>query len=116
MPSFTLEGRTYVYTQPSLGQPNTAHSWEYGLSPNVRARLATSPAPVSVYAQASRWNGDLILVEWEDDDRRKHWTWLDGSAVERVTDSEWDIWEYHRCPENLRRVRWGDRLPGMLPA
>jgi hypothetical protein len=116
MPSFTLDGRSYEYVQEPPGRPETTRSWEYGHHPKVRATLPTTPAPVTAYAQAARWNGDRILVEWEDDDRRKHWTWLDGSAVERATASEWDIWEYHRCPEKLRAVRWGGRLPGFLPA
>lgn len=116
MPSFTLDSVTYVYTQDPPGRPENTHSWEYGRYPKVRATLRTAPAPVDVYAQGSRWNGDSILVEWEDDGRRKHWMWVDASEVERATASEWDIWEYQRCPENLRGVRWGDRLPGFLPA
>lgn len=116
MPSFTLDGRSHDYAQEPPGRPETSRSWEYGRYPKVRATLPASPAPVTVYAQASRWNGDRVLVEWEDDSRRKHWTWVDRGAVEAVTDSEWDIWEYHRCPDNIRGVRWGDRLPGFLPA
>ncbi|MFS0718831.1 hypothetical protein ABC337_05100 [Arthrobacter sp. 1P04PC] len=116
MPSFTLDGVTYTYTQEPPGRPAETHSWQYGRYPKVRVTLCTVPLPLSVYALAARWNGDSILVEWEDDDRRKHWTWVDGAAVERATASEWDIWEYHRCPENLRGVRWGDRLPGFPPA
>lgn len=116
MPSFTLNGAVYAYDAPRPpGRPETTRSWVYGHYPKVRASLPAQP-PVTVYAQAARWNGDRILVEWEDDDRRKHWTWVDGSAVERATASEWDIWEYHRSPANLRGVRWGDRLPGFLPA
>ena len=115
MPSFTLDGTTYEYAQEAPGQPEATRSWEYGNYPRVRAALPTSPAALTVYAQASRWNGDRILVEWEDDVRRKHWTWVDRGVVEAVTDSEWDVWEYHRCPTKLRGVRWGGRLPGSLP-
>jgi len=116
MPSFSLDGTTYEYVQEPPGRPEATKSWEYGLYPKVLATLTTTPALVTIYAQASRWNGDSVLVEWEDDDRRKHWTWVDRTAAKAVTDSEWDIWEYHRCPPNLRGVRWGDRLPGFLPA
>lgn len=113
---FTLDGRFYDYLRPGPGNPEGARSWKYGHYPKVMATLPTTPAAETVYAHAARWNGDRILVEWEDDDRRKQWTWVDGDAVEPVTDSEWDIWEYHRCPVNIRGVRWGNRLPGFLPA
>ncbi|MFS0716876.1 hypothetical protein ABC337_15140 [Arthrobacter sp. 1P04PC] len=116
MPSFTLDSVTHFYTQDPPGRPENTHSWEYGRYPKVRATLPTEPTPVTVYAYASRWNGDSILVGWEGDDRRKQWMWVNAAEVERATASEWDIWEYHRCPENLRGVRWGDRLPGFLPA
>ena len=115
MPSCTIAGTAYDYTQPVPGRPTQARSWQYGRYPKVRATLPTTPAPVTVYAHAARWNGDQVLVEWEDDERRKHWTWVNSAAVERATASEWDIWEYHQCPEKLRAVRWGDRLPGFLP-
>lgn len=116
MPSFTLDGVAYTYTQEPPGTPAKTHSWHYGRYPKVRASLPTLPAGVTVYAYASRWNGDAVLVEWEDDPRRKHWTWVDGAAVERATASEWDIEQYRRCPEKFRAIRWGERLPGFLPA
>lgn len=116
MPSFTLDGQQYEYAQEAPGRPESTRSWEYGRYPKVKATLPTTPTAVPVHAEAARWNGDCVLVEWEDDGRRKHWMWVDGDAVELATPSEWDIWEFHRCPENIRGVRWGDRLPGFLPA
>lgn len=71
---------------------------------------------IDVYARAERWNPSHILARWEDDGRRPHWAWIPAGSVRRVTDSEWDIFEYRRCPANLRGVRWGGRLPGFLTA
>lgn len=71
---------------------------------------------VRVYATAERWNPSHILASWADDGNHPHWAWVPAGNVERVSDSEWDIMEYRRCRENLRQIRWGDRLPGFLPA
>lgn len=55
-------------------------------------------------------------VSWRDDAWQTHWAWIPAANVRRLTESEWDIIEYHRCPENLRGIKWGSRLPGFLPA
>lgn len=55
-------------------------------------------------------------MTWQDDDWHSHWAWIPAGNVRRVHDSEWDIEKYRHCPENLRGVRWGNRLPGFLPA
>ncbi len=55
-------------------------------------------------------------MSWADDGRHAHWAWIPAGNVERVTDSDWDIEAYRRCPEHLRNIRWGNRLPGFLPA
>ncbi|SDL61376.1 hypothetical protein SAMN04487916_111101 [Arthrobacter sp. ov407] len=81
--------------------------------------MATLPladgATVDDYAVAERWNPSYVLVSWADDGDQAHWAWIPCRNVRRVTDSEWDIEEYRRCPKNLRGIRWGDRLPGFLP-
>lgn len=69
---------------------------------------------VDVYAVAERWNPSYVLVAWGDDEDHKHWAWVPAGNVRRVTGSEWDIEEYRRCPEKLRSIRWGKRLPGFL--
>lgn len=71
---------------------------------------------VDVYAVAERWNPSYVLVSWADDGDHAHWAWIPAGNVRLVTDSEWDIEEYRRCPEKLRPVRWAHRLPGFLPA
>lgn len=112
MPSFTLDGTVYTYDAPvPPGRPETARSWVYGHYPKVTAVLPSQP-PVTVHARAARWNGDRVLVEWEDDDRRKHWTWVGRDAVVPVSDVDWDVWEFGRAPEHLRGIRWGERSPG----
>jgi hypothetical protein len=118
MASFSLDGETFEYLKPDPGHsPEDAKSWEYGKYPKVLATLPLAGGgTVTVYAVAERWNPSHILVSWADDGRHAHWAWIPAGNVERVTDSEWDIWEYHRCPENLRSIQWGDRLPGFLPA
>lgn len=118
MPSFTLDGQTFEYLQPDPGHtPEDAHSWTYGAYPKIRAALPLADGgTVTVYAAAERWNPSHVLVRWADDGRHSHWAWIPAANVERVTDSEWDIEEYRRCPEKFRGIRWGDRLPGFLPA
>ncbi|MEQ4520455.1 hypothetical protein ABLI39_13960 [Pseudarthrobacter sp. B907] len=118
MASFTLDGQTFEYLKPDPEhQPEDAKSWTYGKYPKV---LATVPladgGTVTVYAVAERWNPSHILVSWADDGRHAHWAWIPSGNVERVSDSDWDIEEYRRCPENLRSIRWGNRMPGFLPA
>lgn len=76
----------------------------------------TGGGTVDVYAEAERWNPSYVLVAWTDAGDHKHWAWIPAGNVRRVTDSEWDIDEYRHCPEKLRAIRWGDRLPGFLPA
>lgn len=116
MASFTLDGETFEYLKPDPGhQPEDASSWTYESYPKVRANLPLADGgTVSVYAVAQRWNPSHILVGWSDDGRHAHWAWIPAGNVERVSDSEWDIEEYRRCPEHFRVVRWGNRLPGFL--
>jgi hypothetical protein len=118
MPSFTLDGITYEYLMPDPGHPPDAtRSWEYGNYPKVLATLILAAGgTIGVYAIAKRWNPSHILVSWQDDERRPHWAWIPTGNVARVNDSDWDIEEYRRCPEHLRGIRWGNRLPGFLPA
>ena len=118
MASFTLDGETFEYLDPDPGhQPEDPHSWTYGNYPKIRAALPLADGgTVTVCAVAERWNPSHVLVSWADDDRRSHWAWIPAGNLHRVDDSEWDIEEYRRCPENLRQVRWSNRLPGFLPA
>lgn len=118
MASFTLDGETHEYLRPDPGhRPEDAKSWEYGKYPKVMASLPLADGgTVDVYAHADRWNPSHILVSWLDDDRHVHWAWIPAGNVRRVTDSEWDIEEYRRCPDNLRGIRWSDRLPGFMLA
>lgn len=117
MSTFTLAGAAYDYLKPSSGHPPEAcHSWIYGQYPKVLAAVPlTDGGTVDVYAHAERWNPSKIIVSWLDDDRHPHWAWIPAGNVRRVTDSEWDIIEYHRCSAERRPIRWGDRLPGFLP-
>ncbi|MET1086948.1 MAG: hypothetical protein ABWY04_07490 [Arthrobacter sp.] len=109
MASFTLDGTTYEYLRPDPGH-----------DPRTRGRMGTTvplaSGAVDVYARAQRWNPSHILVAWADDGRHSHWAWMPAGNVERLSDSEWDVEEYRRCPDNLRHIRWGNRLPGFLPA
>ena len=115
MASFTLDGMTYEYLLPDPGHVDGTKSWEYGHRPKTMATVALAGGGnIEVYAMAQLWSPSHILASWDDDDRRPHWTWVPSGSVRRVTDSESDIWEYWRCPDNLRRVRWGSRLPGFL--
>jgi hypothetical protein len=118
MASFTLDGVAYECLRPDPGHgTDDARSWEYGKYPKVVATLLLEAGgTVDVYAVAERWNPSHILVSWADDEDHAHWSWIPAGNVRRVTDSEWDIEEYRRCPENLRGIRWGDRLPGFLPS
>lgn len=116
-PAFTLNGTTYANLTPHPEFDGPAQSWEYGKEPKVVATLAlVGGGTLDVYARAQRWTPTHVLASWEDDDRRPHWAWIPTNHVRHVTDSEWDIFEYWRCPENLRGVRWSGRLAGFLPA
>lgn len=117
MAAFTLDGITYEYLRPDLGHdPEVTHSWDYGNYPKVMATLPLAEGTIDVYASAERWNPSQVLVSWQDDGGHPHWAWIPAGSVRPVTDSEWDIEEYWRCPEHLRAVTWGQRLPGFLPA
>jgi hypothetical protein len=117
VPSFTLGGVTYEYVTPP--KPQRLHlikSWEYPNWPRVEAAVALSDGgTVQVYGEASRWSAEQIFVRWPDDEGHFHAAWLPTSAVRRLTPSEWDIIQFHACPENLRHIQWGKRLPGFLP-
>jgi hypothetical protein len=107
MASFTLDGETYEYLRPDPGHPpDKIRSWEYRDYPKI---MASVPLPrgatMDVYAVAEGWNLSYILVSWADDGDHAHWAWIPADNVRRVTDSEWDIEEYRRCPENLRAIR-----------
>lgn len=117
MPQFTLDGVAHEYLRPDPGHSlDAAHSWDYGNYPKVMATLPLTEGTVDVYAVAERWNPSQVLVSWRDDGGHPHWTWIPARNVRPVTDSEWDIEEYRRCPEHLRAIRWCGRLPGFLPA
>ncbi|UYL86594.1 hypothetical protein SEA_RADFAD_37 [Arthrobacter phage RadFad] len=117
MPSFILGGVTYEYVAPP--KPQRLHlikSWEYPNWPRVEATVALADGGmVQVYGEASRWSSEQIFVRWPDDEGHFHAAWLPTSAVRRLTASEWDIIQFHACPENLRHIQWGKRLPGFLP-
>jgi hypothetical protein len=118
MPTFTLAGATYDYLAPTLeGDPEDVHSWEYGKWPKVEAAVPlTAGGTVQLYGEAARWGHDHVIVSWRDDAGQTLWAWIPAANVRRLTESEWDIIEYDRCPENLRHIRWSSRLPGFLPA
>jgi hypothetical protein len=118
MPTFILDGDPYDYLAPRLeGDPEDVHSWEYGKWPKVEAAVPlTGGGTVPVYGEAARWGHDHVIVSWRHDDGQTHWAWIPAANDRRLSDSEWDIIEYRRCPENLRHLQWGNRLPGFLPA
>jgi hypothetical protein len=117
MPTFIQDGFPYDYLAPA--GPVRLHlikSWEYPHWPRVEAAVPLADGgSVEVYGEASRWSAEQVHVRWADDEGHFHAAWLPTSAVRRLTASEWDIIEFHNCPENLRHVRWGKRLPGFLP-
>ena len=117
MASFTLGGVSYEYlTPPKPQRLHLIRSWEYGHWPRVEAAVPIAGgATVSVYGEASRWSDEQVHVRWADDDGHFHAAWLPIENVRRLTASEWDIIEFHRCPESLRHIQWGKRLPGFLP-
>ncbi|WNT44928.1 hypothetical protein SEA_ABBYDAISY_33 [Arthrobacter phage AbbyDaisy] len=117
MPSFTLHGERYEYlTPPKPERLHQIQSWEYPHWPRVEAQVPLSEGgTVLVYGEASRWSPEQVHVRWTDDEDHFHQAWLPTANVRRLTDSEWDIIQYHQCPENLRHIQWGKRLPGFLP-
>jgi hypothetical protein len=115
--SFTLAGVVYDFARVERqGAIEDVHSWPMGQYPKVRAIVPlTAGGDVTVYAEATHWNRSQVHVRWFDDDQDSLTTWLPKESVSPVTDSEWDIDQYNRCPEWLRGVRWAKRLPGFLP-
>lgn len=116
--SFLLDGQRYEFVHPErLGPVSEVKSWEMGHYPKVHALVPLKAGGVvAVYAEAKYWNRTQISVNWYDDEKDSLSAWLPKEAVRPVTDSEWDVDEYNRCPEWLRPVQWGKRLPGFLPA
>lgn len=53
-----------------------------------------------------------MLVVWTDGADQKHWAWVPSGNIRRVTDSEWDIEEYRRCPKAPWH-QWGQCLPSL---
>jgi hypothetical protein len=116
MPTFTLDGVPYEYATPPPPTPDKVQSWEYGDWPRVEAAVPlTGGGTVAVYAEASRWGVEQVHVRWQDDEGHYHQAWVPKENVRRMTPSEWDIIEFHRCPEDLRHIQWGKRMPGFLP-
>ncbi|BCW61827.1 hypothetical protein [Arthrobacter sp. StoSoilB22] len=115
--SFLLDGATYEFTHPErVGPHEDIRSWELGHYPKVHAQVPLKAGgTVAVYAEATQWNKTQISVQWYDDDKVSLTAWLSREKVRPVTNSEWDIDEYNRCPEWLRSVQWGKRPPGFLP-
>jgi hypothetical protein len=115
--SFLLGGVTYEYVHSErVGPHEDIRSWEWGSYPKVHAQVSLKAGgTVAVYAEATHWNKTQISVQWYDDDKVSLAAWLPKESVRPVTDSEWDIDEYNRCPEWLRMVQWGKRFPGFLP-
>lgn len=116
MPTFILGASSLEYLTPMPDVDlHDIHSWEYGHWPRVEANIPlVSGGTVKVYAEASRWGGSFIRVRWSTEAGTYHQAWIPKENVQRLTASEWDIIEFHACPENLRHVRWGKRLPGFL--
>ncbi len=117
MPRFMHGGTTYEYLVLSPpAQLDCIQSWDYGSWPHVAAEVPLSDGgAVTVYGEASRWTADQIHVRWPDDEGHFCSAWLPTPNVHRLTDSGWDIIEFHETPEYLRMIRWSGRLPGFLP-
>ncbi|NWL13332.1 hypothetical protein DM793_18870 [Paenarthrobacter nitroguajacolicus] len=115
--SFLLNEQTYEFLRPErVGPVEDVRSWEWGNYPKVHALVPLQAGGTAgVYAHATHWNRSQIHVQWYDDDRESLSAWLPKDDVRPATNSEWDIDEYNRCPEWLRVVRWGKRMPGFLP-
>lgn len=117
MPTCILAGVAYDYLAPTIeGDPDEVRSWEYGHWPKVEAAVPLmTGGTVRVYGEASRWGHGHIIVSWFGDERHPHWAWIPTGNVRRMTDSEWDVIEYHQCSPGRRGFRWGSRMPGFLP-
>ncbi len=115
--SFLLAGVTYEFELPDrVGAIEDVRSWEPGQQPKVHAVVPLKAcARVGDYALATHWNRTQVSVQWFDDDKESLTAWLPKENIRPVTNSEWDIDEYNRCPEWLRSIQWGKRLPGFLP-
>jgi hypothetical protein len=115
--SFVLEGRAYEFVRPErVGSVEDVRSWEVGSYPKVHANVPLrGGGSVAVYAHATHWNRTQINIRWDDDEKDTLTAWLPKNDVRPATNSEWDIDQYNRCPESLRAIRWGKRLPGFLP-
>jgi len=103
-----------VGMEPDI-RPEEVQSWEYDHWPKVHAVVSEGDYHMEVFGEASRWTPHYVCVGWQDDGGHSHWAWIPTDKVRRVSDSEWDIEQFHRCPENLRSIQWGKRLPGFLP-
>ncbi|SEI44418.1 hypothetical protein SAMN04487917_101323 [Arthrobacter sp. yr096] len=115
--SFLLDGVTYEFEHPERAGPvEDVRSWEIDQQPKVHAQIPLKDGgKIAVYAHATHWNRTQIGVQWYDDDKDSLTAWIPKEDVRPVTNSEWDIDEYNRCPEWLRVIQWGKRLPGFLP-
>ncbi|UXM92579.1 hypothetical protein [Paenarthrobacter sp. JL.01a] len=115
--SFHLDGVTYDFIQPDrIGPVEDVQSWGLGNQPKVQAQIPLKTGgTITVYAEATHWNRTQIHVRWHDDNKDSLTAWLLRDQVRPVTESEWDIDQYNRCPEWLRPAQWGKRLPGFLP-
>lgn len=65
------------------------------------------PVPVNCAAMQQARKATPCGAGWS----HPHDAWLPAANVRKLTASEWDIIEYHRCPPTLRSIRWGNRLP-----
>lgn len=113
---FQWDGRTYEHAplRPTLRREPS--SWPYGSWPTVAAQIPlVAGGVVEVLALAERWGEGYVLVRWVDDNDQTLSGWVPGSAVRKLTPSEWDIEQYRRCPPHLRGIQWGSRFPGFLP-
>lgn len=115
--SFLLDGRRYEFVHPErVGPAGDVRSWPMGEYPKVHVKVPLrAGGGVLVYARATHWNRTQVNVQWMDDNMDALTAWVGNDDVRPVTDSEWDIDEYNRCPEWLRPVQWGKRMPGFLP-
>lgn len=115
--SFLLDGVTYEFVHPErVGPVDDVRSWELDQQPKVHAQVPLKTGgKIGVYAHATHWNRTQISVNWLDDDKDSLVAWLPKEGVRPVTNSEWDIDEYNRCPGWLRVIQWGKRFPGFLP-
>lgn len=115
--SFLLAGVTYEFAHPErVGAVEDVRSWEPGQQPKVHAQVPLKAGGhAGVYAHATHWNRAQISVQWYDDNKDSLTAWIPKDDVRPVTNSEWDIDEYNRCPQWLRFIQWGKRLPGFPP-